>query len=118
MDEAICKACNQPKGYIGSANSDGGNASHRSAQYSETRATSVSIAVVRWLRIPTPPAIVLYWACWPPKMTWISYTLDKFAALQKVDVQLPTAYKRTIIHSRYAEPQMNQHLLLQQLRLL
>lgn len=43
--------------------------------------------------------------------------LEKFAALQMVDVQLPTTDGRTLILSRYTEPEKDQQLLLKQLRL-
>ena len=43
--------------------------------------------------------------------------LEKFAAMQMVDVHLPTTEARTLILSRYTEPEKDQQLLLQQLRL-
>src|SRR5512144_2007903 len=43
--------------------------------------------------------------------------LDKFAALQMVDVHLPTTDGRHLILSRYTEPEPDQKLLLQQLGL-
>jgi hypothetical protein len=43
--------------------------------------------------------------------------LEKFAALQMVDVHLPTTNGRTLILSRYTEPEKDQQLLLQQLHL-
>jgi hypothetical protein len=43
--------------------------------------------------------------------------LDKFAALQMVDVHLPTTDGRHLILSRYTEPEPEQKLLLQQLGL-
>lgn len=43
--------------------------------------------------------------------------LDKFAALQMVDVHLPTTDGRHLILSRYTEPETDQKLLLQQLGL-
>jgi hypothetical protein len=43
--------------------------------------------------------------------------MDKFAALQMVDVHLPTADGRTIILSRYTEPEPDQALLLQRLKI-
>ena len=43
--------------------------------------------------------------------------LEKFSALQMVDVHLPTTDGRTLILSRYTEPEKDQQLLLQQLRL-
>lgn len=43
--------------------------------------------------------------------------LEKFAALQMVDVHLPTTDGRTLILSRYTEPEKDQQLLLRQLHL-
>jgi hypothetical protein len=43
--------------------------------------------------------------------------LEKFAAMQMVDVHLPTTDGRTLVLSRYTEPEKDQQLLLQQLRL-
>ena len=43
--------------------------------------------------------------------------LDKFAAIQMVDVHLPTTDGRHLILSRYTEPEPDQKLLLQQLGL-
>jgi len=43
--------------------------------------------------------------------------LEKFAAIQMVDVHLPTTDGRTLILSRYTEPEPDQQLLLNQLRL-
>jgi hypothetical protein len=43
--------------------------------------------------------------------------LDKFAAMQMVDVHLPTTDGRTLILTRYTEPDKDQKLLLQQLRM-
>jgi hypothetical protein len=43
--------------------------------------------------------------------------LEKFATLQMVDVHLPTTDGRTLILSRYTEPEKDLQLLLQQLRL-
>lgn len=43
--------------------------------------------------------------------------LEKFAALQMVDVHLPTTDGRTLILPRYTEPEKDQQLLLQQLQL-
>jgi transposase len=43
--------------------------------------------------------------------------LEKFAALQMVDVHLPTVDGRTLILSRYTEPEKDQQLLLEQLRM-
>jgi Transposase DDE domain len=43
--------------------------------------------------------------------------LEKFAALQMVDVHLPTTDGRTLILSRYTQPEKDQLLLLRQLRL-
>ncbi|ESQ13708.1 MAG: hypothetical protein N838_33315 [Thiohalocapsa sp. PB-PSB1] len=43
--------------------------------------------------------------------------LDKFAAMQMVDVHLPTTDGRTLIITRYTEPDKDQKLLLQQLRM-
>ena len=42
--------------------------------------------------------------------------LDKMAAIQMVDVHLPTTDGRTVILSRYTEPEPDQVLLLQQLK--
>ena len=39
------------------------------------------------------------------------------AAIQMVDVQLPTTDGRTVILSRYTEPEVDQAVLLQQLRI-
>ena len=43
--------------------------------------------------------------------------LDKMAGIQMVDVQLPTTDGRTVILSRYTEPQVDQALLLQRLKI-
>jgi hypothetical protein len=43
--------------------------------------------------------------------------LDKMAAIQMVDVQLPTTDGRTVILSRYTEPELDQALLLQKLKI-
>jgi hypothetical protein len=43
--------------------------------------------------------------------------LDKMAAIQMVDVQLPTTDGRTVILSRYTEPERDQALLLQRLKI-
>jgi hypothetical protein len=43
--------------------------------------------------------------------------LDKMAAMQMVDVHLPTTDGRTIVLSRYTEPEADQGLLLQQLKI-
>jgi hypothetical protein len=43
--------------------------------------------------------------------------LEKFAAIQMVDVHLPTTDGRTLILSRYTEPEQDQQLLLDQLHL-
>jgi hypothetical protein len=43
--------------------------------------------------------------------------LDKMAAIQMVDVHLPTTDGRTVILSRYTEPESDQALLLQMLKL-
>ena len=43
--------------------------------------------------------------------------LEKFGAIQMVDVHLPTTDGRTLILSRYTEPEPDQQLLLDQLRL-
>ena len=43
--------------------------------------------------------------------------LDKMAAIQMVDVQLPTTDGRTVILSRYTEPELDQAILLQHLQL-
>ncbi len=43
--------------------------------------------------------------------------LDKMAAIQMVDVHLPTTDGRTVMLSRYTEPEMDQAILLQQLKL-
>jgi transposase len=43
--------------------------------------------------------------------------LEKMAAMQMVDVELPTTDSRTIVLSRYTEPQADQAILLQQLKL-
>lgn len=43
--------------------------------------------------------------------------LEKFAAMQMVDVHLPTTDNRHLILSRYTEPEKDQKLLLQQLKL-
>jgi len=43
--------------------------------------------------------------------------LDKIAAMQMVDVHLPTTDSRTIVLSRYTEPEADQALLLQQLKI-
>jgi hypothetical protein len=43
--------------------------------------------------------------------------LDKFAAMQMLDVHFPTTDARTLILSRYTEPNPDQRILLEQLRL-
>jgi hypothetical protein len=43
--------------------------------------------------------------------------LEKFAAIQMVDVHLPTTDGRTLVLSRYTEPQPDQQLLLDRLHL-
>jgi hypothetical protein len=43
--------------------------------------------------------------------------LEKFSAIQMVDVHLPTTDGRTLLLSRYTEPEKDQQLLLQQLRM-
>lgn len=43
--------------------------------------------------------------------------LEKFAAMQMVDVQLPTSDGRELVLSRYTQPEKDQQLLLQQLKL-
>ena len=43
--------------------------------------------------------------------------LDKMAAIQMADVHLPTTDRRTVILSRYTEPEPDQALLLQMLKL-
>ena len=43
--------------------------------------------------------------------------LDKMAAIQMVDVHLPTTDGRTVILSRYTEPKPDQALLLQRLKI-
>jgi transposase len=43
--------------------------------------------------------------------------LDKFAAIQMLDVKFPTTDGRTLILSRYTEPEPDQQLLLEQLKL-
>ncbi len=51
---------------------------------------------------------------WGPGLTPRA-ALEKFAALQMIDVHLPTTDGRTLILSRYTEPERDQQLLLQQL---
>ena len=43
--------------------------------------------------------------------------LDKMAAMQMVDVHLPTTDGRTVVLSRYTEPEADQALLLQHLKM-
>jgi transposase len=43
--------------------------------------------------------------------------LDKFAAMQMLDVKFPTTDGRTLILSRYTEPDTDQKLLLEQVKL-
>jgi hypothetical protein len=43
--------------------------------------------------------------------------MDKMAAIQMVDVHLPTTDGRTVILSRYTEPELDQALLLQKLKI-
>src|SRR5918994_6757858 len=43
--------------------------------------------------------------------------LDKFAAMQMLDVQFPTTDGRTLILSRYTEPNTDHKILLEQLHL-
>jgi hypothetical protein len=47
----------------------------------------------------------------------LTQRLDKMAAIQMVDVQLPTTDGRTVILSRYTEPERDQALLLQRLKI-
>ena len=43
--------------------------------------------------------------------------LEKFAAIQMLDVHFPTTDGRTLIYTRYTQPEKDQQLLLQQLKL-
>ena len=43
--------------------------------------------------------------------------LDKFATIQMLDVHFPTTDRRTLILSRYTQPEADQKILLEQLRL-
>jgi hypothetical protein len=43
--------------------------------------------------------------------------LDKFAAMQMLDVQFPTTDGRTLILSRYTQPGTDQKILLEKLKL-
>src|SRR5271163_2965336 len=43
--------------------------------------------------------------------------LDKFAAIQMLDVHFPTTDGRTLILSRYTQPEVDQKILLEQLAL-
>ena len=43
--------------------------------------------------------------------------LDKMAAIQMVDVHLPTTDGRTVVLSRYTDPEADQAILLQQLKI-
>lgn len=43
--------------------------------------------------------------------------LEKLTAIRMVDLHLPTTDGRTLILSRYTEPEKDQHLMLQQLRI-
>jgi hypothetical protein len=43
--------------------------------------------------------------------------LDKMAAIQMVDVHLPTTDGRTVVLSRYTEPEADQAILLQRLKM-
>jgi hypothetical protein len=43
--------------------------------------------------------------------------MEKMAAIQMVDLHLPTTDGRTVMLSRYTEPEMDQAILLQQLKL-
>jgi hypothetical protein len=43
--------------------------------------------------------------------------LDKMAAIQMVDVHLPTTDGRTVVLSRYTEPEVDQAILLQRLKM-
>jgi len=43
--------------------------------------------------------------------------LDKFAAMQMLDVHFPTTDGRTLILSRYTEPDVDQRILLDQLNI-
>jgi hypothetical protein len=43
--------------------------------------------------------------------------LEKFSAMQMIDVHLPTSDGRTIILSRYTQPEADLQLLLKQLKL-
>ena len=42
-------------------------------------------------------------------------TLEKFAAMQMLDVHFPTTDGRELIFTRYTQPEKDQHLLLEQL---
>jgi len=43
--------------------------------------------------------------------------LEKFATLQMLDVHLPTTDQRTVVLSRYTQPEADVRLLLQRLKL-
>ena len=43
--------------------------------------------------------------------------LEKLAAMQMIDVELPTTDDRVVVMSRYTEPEKDQLLLLRQLRI-
>ena len=53
---------------------------------------------------------------WPPGFTPRS-VLEKFAAIQIIDVHIPTSDGRELVLTRYTEPQAELKLLLDKLRL-
>ncbi len=55
-------------------------------------------------------------ATWPLALTSRA-VLEKFAAIQMLDVHLPTTDDRTVILSRYTQPEPDVQVLLQELKL-
>ena len=53
---------------------------------------------------------------WPPGLTPRS-VLEKFAAMQMIDVHLPTTDRRELVLTRYTEPEPELSLLLSKLKL-
>jgi hypothetical protein len=60
-----------------------------------------------------------YRAAWRPLAPGLTLraVLDKFAAIQMLDVHFPTTDGRTLILSRYTHPEPDQKILLEQLKL-
>ena len=66
------------------------------------------------LRAPSGTSIVVDGENVVPQ---VHAVLDKMAAIQMVDVHLPTTDGRAVILSRYTEPEVDQAILLQRLKM-